>query len=115
MNTMQAFMMGEMNRGNERMVFDWDKAARIIAEREPIFAAAGLSGDWEYTGGTIYKNGEPVYDDYTYLASTWETPELCIDDEIMDCYVMESETEWNEDTKWPKSALAILNGKEEQR
>ena len=115
MNTMQAFIMEEMNRGNEMMVFDWDKAARIIAERKPIFAAAGLSGDWEWTGGTIYEDGEPVFDDYTYLASTWATPELDIDGEIIDCYVMESETEWNEDTKWPKSALVILNGKEVER
>lgn len=46
MDTMQAFMMGEMNRGNERMIFDWDKAARIIAERKPKEAMAGLRGDW---------------------------------------------------------------------
>lgn len=115
MNTMQAFMMGVMNCGKEQMVFDWNKAARIIAERKTNFASAGLSGDWEWTGGTIYEDGKPVFDDYTYLASTWATPELCIDDEIMDCYVMESETEWNSDTKWPESALAILNGKDEQR
>lgn len=111
---MQAFMMGKMNRGKEIMVFDWDKAARIIAERKPKYAAAGLRGDWEYTGGTIYEDGEPYYE-YTFLASTWAIPELDIDNEIIDCYVMESETEWDSDTKWPKSALAILNGKEEQR
>ena len=112
MNTMQAFMMGEMNRGKELMVFDWDKAARIIAERKPKYAAAGLRGDWEYTGGTIYEDGKPVFDDYTFLASTWATPELEIDDEITDCYVMKSEAEWDSDTKWPESALSILEGKE---
>ena len=115
MDTMQAFMMGVMNRGKELMVFDWDKAARIIAERKPKQAEAGLRGDWEWTSGTIYEDGEPVHDDYTYLASTWATPELDIDGEIIDCYVMQSETEWDSDTKWPESALAILNGKEEQR
>lgn len=113
MNTMQAFIMGEMNRGKEQMVFDWDKAARIIAERKPMIAEAGLRNDWEWTGGTIYKNGKPVHDDYTYLASTWATPELNIGSEIIDCYVMKSETEWDSDTKWPESALAILNGKDE--
>lgn len=109
MDTMQAFMMGEMNRGKEMMVFDWDKAARIIAERKPKQAEAGLRGDWEWTGGTIYEDGKPVFDDYTYLASTWATPELDIDGEIIDCYMMESKTEWNAYTKWPESALNILN------
>lgn len=33
MDTMSAFMIGMVNRGRERMVFDWDKAARIIKER----------------------------------------------------------------------------------
>ena len=28
MHTMRAFAMGEANRGNEMMVFDWEKAAR---------------------------------------------------------------------------------------
>lgn len=109
MDTMQAFMMGEMNRGKEMMVFDWDKAARIIAERKPKQAEAWLRGDWEWTGGTIYEDGKPVFDDYTYLASTWATPELDIDGEIIDCYVMQSETEWDSGTKWPESALNILN------
>lgn len=113
MNTMQAFMMGEMNRGKEMMVFDWDKAARIIAERKPKQVAAGLCNDWEWTGGTIYEDGKPVFDDYTFLASTWATPALEIDYEIIDCYVMQSETEWDSSTKWPESALAILSGKDE--
>ena len=112
MDTMKAFMMGEMNRYNERMVFDWNKAARIIAERKPEQAAAGLAGDWEWTGGTIYEDGKPVFYEYTFLASTWATPELEIDGEIMECFLMESKTEWDEYTKWPESALAILEGKE---
>lgn len=110
MRTDLAFAMGEMNRGKEQMVFDWDKAARLIAERKPEFAAAGLRSDWEYTGGTIYDDGEPVMNDYTYLASTWAVPELSLEGELVECYVMASETEWNEDTKWPESALKILKG-----
>lgn len=35
MNTWVAFAMGEANREKELMVFDWDKAARLIRERKP--------------------------------------------------------------------------------
>lgn len=95
------------------MVFDWDKAARIIRERKPKIASAGLHDDWEWTGGTIFENGKPV-EEYTFLASTWATPEIAIDGEIIDCFIMKHETKWNEGTKWPKSALDILNGKDEE-
>ena len=100
--------MGVANRGNTKRVFDWDKAARLIKERKPKCAAAGLGGDWEWTGGDIYKNGEIVTDDYTYLSSTWAIPELDLDGEIIPCWIWETETEWNSGTKWPKSAKNIL-------
>lgn len=108
MDTMQAWARGEANRGKPLMVFDWHKAARLIKELKPKFVTAGLSGDWEWTGGTIYDNG-PVHDCYTYLASTWATPEISIDGNVFDCFIMESETEWRADTKWPQSAIDILN------
>lgn len=108
MNSEMAFILGEANRYREMKVFDWSKAAQLIAERKPKEAWAGLSGDWEWTGGTIYKNGEPDKNSYTYLASTWATPELDMDGEIIDCYVMESQTKWGAGTKWPASALKIL-------
>ena len=63
MNTLDAFMMGEANRGKEMMVFDWDKAARLIAQRKPRIAMAGLRGDWEFTGGVIYEDGVLVTKD----------------------------------------------------
>ena len=109
MNTICAIAMGMMNRGKEMMVFDWDKAAMLIREKRPKIAMAGLCSDWEYTGGTIYKDGKPVMDDYTYLASTWAVPEIALDGKIVECYRMESEvSEWNAKTKEPASALAIL-------
>lgn len=113
MDTMRAFTMGQINRHKEPMVFDWDKAARIIAERKPEHTAAGLRGDWGWPAGTIYEDGKPVFDDYTFLASTWATPLVEIDGEYIECYVMQSETEWDAYTKWPQSALAILKGKEQ--
>ena len=111
MNTFAAFAMGEANRGRELMVFDWDKAAKLIKESGLKNASAGLRRDWEYTGGEIFTDGQPNLDDYTYLASTWATPELMIDGEVVECYRMQSETPgWDSDTKWPESALAILKG-----
>lgn len=112
MDSVTAFMMGQANRGREEMVFDWDKAAKLIRESIPEVASAGLSGDWEWTGGEIYRNGQIVEDDYTYLSSTWATPELRMDGHTVDCYKMQSEVpEWGSDTKWPESALLILDKK----
>lgn len=111
MDTFTAFARGSANRDKELMVFDWDRAAEIIKERQPKYASAGLAGDWEWTGGTIFEDGREIIDNYAYLASTWATPELNIDGEIYDCYKMQSEVpEWNSSTKWPESALKILKG-----
>lgn len=114
MDTAIAFVLGEANRGKEMMVFDWNRAAQIIRDRSAREASAGLSNDWEWTGGPILADGNPVPQDQTYvfLASTWATPELEVDGERMDCYVMESATPgWTSGTYWPDSAREILNPK----
>ena len=101
MDTLLAFAMGRANKDKETMVFDWDKAAQIIKERGVKSASAGLSGDWEWTGGAILKNGKPISKDdtYVFLASTWATPELEVDGEIIECFKMKSETDnWNAET-----------------
>ena len=110
MDTLSAFILGEANRGKEEKVFDWDKAARIIKDKNAKHAEAFLESDREWTGGVIFDDGRPVKDDYTFLASTWATPTLEIDgDEEIECYIMSNETRWNYDTKWPESSLKILN------
>lgn len=111
MDTMSAFAMGMANKHKPLMVFDWDKAAELIRERKRKVASAGLSGDWEYTGGEIWRDGKPVprEDTYTYLASTWATPQLDLDDEIIDCFRMEDAAPgWDSGTYWPESARAIV-------
>ena len=116
MDTMSAFIRGEVNRGKEMMVFDWDRAAQILKERDAEDAAAGLDQDWGYTGGEILRDGAPVKqeDTYTYLASTWATPQLYVDGEYIDCYKMESEAPgWDAKTYWPDSALKIFKGEQE--
>ena len=111
MDTIQAFARGEASRGNEMMVFDWLRAAQMIAERKAESASAGLSGDWEWTGGEILRDGLPVppEDTYVFLASTWATPEIEIGGETMDCFKMQNETPgWDSGTYWPDDAKALL-------
>lgn len=120
MDTILAFFMGSANRGRELMVFDWVKAAEIIKEKGADTASAGLCGDWEYTGGTIFEGGGPINQDdtYVYLASTWATPELEVNGELFDCFIMQSESpnsSWDSDTFWPEEALQILNKLEKKQ
>jgi hypothetical protein len=114
MDTMSAFARGEASRGREEMVFDWDRAAQRIRESGATSASAGLGEDWEWTGGTIFAAGQPVTTSYTYLASTWATPELHLELPdggylVEDCYRMANDAPgWDEETKWPESARALL-------
>lgn len=96
--------------GAKGMVFDWDKAARVIVERGAQYAEAGLSGDWDWTGGEILNDGKPVLDSYTYLQSLWATPMILIDGAYYECYIDADKTQWDSGTKWPQSALDILEG-----
>lgn len=119
MDSFAAMAMGMANRGQPLMVFDWEKAALLIRERQPQVASAGLAQDWEWTGGVIYQNNAPVPADetYVYLASTWATPELSLDGEIIECYRMRDAVpdSWYVDGNdnpaniyWPPVALTIL-------
>ena len=102
--------------GGERMVFDWDKAAEIIRDTQPDWADAGLIEDLGNTRGRIWSNGKPKLNDYTYLASTWAVPTLFMPDrEGIPCYRMEHEVpRWDAHTKWPKSAIRIVTGKDKE-
>jgi len=110
MDHMSAFMMGEANRNKPLMVFDWIKAAKLIIENPDSIIRAGLAGDWEYTGGTIWDNYEPV-SEYVYLASTWATPKIEIYGCKQDCYIYKTESpngEWDAGTFYPIEARRII-------
>ena len=97
--------------GNGVMVFDWDRAAQIIRDQKPSHVEAGLSGDWDYTGGPIYANGAivPKNSTYTFLSSFWATPQIEIDGNRIDCFVMQGDDcQWGSYTYWPESARSIL-------
>lgn len=111
MDTMVAFALAAAHKHCEPKVFDWEKAARLIRESGATDASAGLSGDWEWTGGKIFAHGKPVpkEDTYVYLASTHATPQLELNGELLACYRRKSETPgWDSDTYWPPEALAAL-------
>ena len=118
MDTFSAFARGTgmANQGKPKMVFDWKRCAEIIRDENPGIVEAGLQGDWEWTGGIIFSGGKIVEDEYTYLSSNWATPQMLIDGEYRDCYLMQDETSWDSDTKWPADAKAILEAlnKEEE-
>ena len=103
--------------GVKRKVFDWAKAARIIAERQPDAADGGLKEDWFGTAATIYAAGEIVRGN-PYLVSLWATPVLVLafvdaDPVEVECWIMEDEVpaEWNPAGLplslliWPSAAL----------
>jgi len=118
MDTMDGYLRGKAARlrGDPRMVFDWDRAAKRIVEAKPKEAVAGLEDDFEWTAGTIFENGKPVTGTYTYLASNHAKPMLMLDGDEEECWLVESESPgWDENTKWPESALAILRGKRAAR
>jgi len=103
----------------EPKVFDWDNAARAIreiyAKHPDLIAEAGLQDDWESTGGVIFKDGSPVTDDYTYLASTWATPTLILSwdgEEQLEipCWVHLKTSHFGAKSKWDGGSLKILNG-----
>lgn len=110
MDTIKAYINAQAAKDKEPMVFDWIKAAKLIKERQPKLACAGLAGDWEWTGGEIFEDGKPVFDSYTYLASNHATPEIDLDGYRLDCYCMQSEQPgYHSGTKWPAEALEILS------
>ena len=107
-----AFAMSLANRNNEKHVFDWEKAARIICEKKPEYAEAGLKEDLEWTQGEIYKDGVPVMEGngQMWLASTRATPILILPDEYIECWKMQSEVlNWGPRTIWPEEAMKILS------
>lgn len=114
MDTLSAFAMGEAHRNDPLMVFDWNKAAEIIRDTQPKEAFAGLDSDFEYTAGYIWRDGKPVKDDYTYLASVWAEPLLVADNVVYKCWKFFDDTPgWGSATKWPDSALEIINSMKE--
>lgn len=117
MDTMQAAMMAEVHKDDRIRVFDWDKAAAILANGRVQDAEAGLENDLEWTGGKILRDGRPLTsreDTYTYLASNWATPLLIITGETsLPCWRYQDESPgWEAETLWPDSALAVLRGDE---
>lgn len=113
----EGFTTTRGNNANPFKTFDWDKAAEIIranlSEHPYLIAEAGLQGDWDYTGGEIFKNGEIINDNYTYLKSNWAIPTLILswdgDEQLeIDCYTSDVETRFDSDSEWDEQSIKIL-------
>ena len=100
------------NENSQTKVFDWHKAVRIIKKHNIKNASAGLAEDWDYTGGTILKNGNPIFDGdtYTYLSSVWATPVLLIEGTYdgIECWCWDDQCDWDAKTYWPRTALWLM-------
>jgi hypothetical protein len=111
------FTSGRGLNNNPHKTFDWDKAAQIIKDRflqhKDLKAEAGLQKDWGCTGGEIFEDGKPTNGSYTYLCSNWAIPTLIlswdgIEQEELECYSLQSESRFNEHSKWDETSLKIL-------
>jgi hypothetical protein len=90
-------------------VFDWVKAAQLIRDRRPLKAVARLAEDIDWTSVVIYCNGAIVDGGTPFLASSWATPVLVLDDEEIDCFVELIKDDSHYELMWPKEARAILS------
>lgn len=137
MNTNECIRRSQeaIKSGSRAKVFDWDYAAILISRvRETskgdlLVVVAGLIEDFENTGGIIFDGvkDEIVTDSYTYLRSNWATPCIVLvykerlgpasnpnpNPRTIGCWKYEDETDWDEHTKWPVSAVNILYGGKE--
>lgn len=102
--------------GKPQLAFDWDKAAEIIkkhlVDHPDLVAEAGLNGDWDYTGGIIFEDGNPTTEHYTYLSSNWAKPTLIIswdgcEQVEVDCSVVENDR-FHSASKWDEKSLSKL-------
>ena len=121
MNTAKAIIKSWIARfrGTDFMVFDWEKAARILHDRKPFAAFAGLKDDFECTGAMIYKQGHPILlgadgeKPYTFLGSCWAKPMLVLLDETgqseaMECFTTDKNSPYRCSTYWPREAVRLL-------
>jgi hypothetical protein len=106
-----AVLQGRPMRG-----VDWLKCAKIIKERKPDIVVAGLKEDWGSTCCVVYEGGEIVDTMRTgCLESTWATPVIEVDGEIIECSVNlcdRSRKDWSgkEYGYWPDFAVEVLKG-----
>lgn len=90
------------------MVFDWDKAARLIIENDIRCAEAYLDGDYENTCGLILEDGHLVGDHGAVLESYNHIPLLYdrVRDVVYPCFKKRGCTNWT-----PSAVMKLTGGK----
>ena len=106
MNTLDAYLINHSTPNGHARAFDWARAVKILEERKPDTATAGLSEDMEWTGTIIWKNGKPYREkgDCGFLASRWATPVLICDGAEIECWIPIEDEEIGHyaDLRWPE-------------
>jgi len=94
------------------VVFNWNLAAKLIRTYGAIVAEASIPGVGSVV---IWKEGGPAPREPFEFAGTGVI-ELRIGDEVWNCITAKTDhPDWNKDTYWPESALAIVNVSAEGR
>jgi hypothetical protein len=97
--------------GGNHLVFDWYEAARLIRDRRPTIARAGLDG-LDDTWATIYRDGKPVKGsgrETAVLASSTHIPCVELDGARSPCWAAKHERpRWDADTNWPEGSEALV-------
>jgi hypothetical protein len=98
-------------------VFDWDKAAKIIADNNPTMALAALAESGELTETLIVKDGIPLFNNHEHLGllfTMWQTPSIAYGNadggmQVEDCWKLAEDTiGYKPNEVWPESARKIL-------
>ena len=95
-------------------VFDWELAAKILAEHQPMRAAAGCGrgpgGEWFSTAGNIWGKHAPITGDTgAMVVSQTHTPHLEMDGHYQECWCRATPDQTGNDGNWPPTALALLH------
>lgn len=111
MNIYDRIFQEYFSQNRPMMIFDWQKAAKIINERKPSYASAKIDGDDE-TETSIFANGKAIIFNGRpgFVCSHWGEPTLCIDGEEIPCYTYEAD----EEEVWPLYALKTLRAQGEK-
>ena len=85
-----------LNRGAQSSVLkclDWELAKKILKEKKPLWAEAGLREDMSHTAGIIWEDNSFIEENDVWESSTWATPILILyydeekkNKEIIECY-----------------------------
>ncbi len=109
----EGFLIGDLHRNKELKVFDWDKFTEYLLTQDefPDSIKIGLNGDFDFTSTQAISNKKinEIPSVQMWLSSTHCIPCFAINDNICyECWIVESETDYNMGTFWPEHCIVKL-------